>query len=162
MAEDKTRECGADVAAFIEVVPDPRRREDAKALCAIIERATGEPAKMWGPSIVGFGRYRYRYESGREGEAAAVGFSPRAKELVLYLAARSERTPDLLARLGKHSEGKACVYLKRLGDVDEAVLAELVRDSCQAVFERYPQDSGASSKAGGGSTKARDGLGRLG
>jgi hypothetical protein len=102
-------------------------------------RATGEPPKMWGSSIVGFGRYHYRYDSGREGDAGAVGFSPRAKELVLYLAAHSERAPDLLARLGKHKEGKCCVYVKSLADVDEAVLEELLADSYRAVFERYPQ-----------------------
>ena len=139
MAENKTRSTGADVAAFIDTVPDARRREDARALCAIMERTTGQPPAMWGPSIVGFGRYRYRYESGREGEAPAVGFSPRAKELVLYLMAHSERTPALLDRLGRHKEGKSCVYLKRLADSDEAVLGELIADSYRAVLDRYPQ-----------------------
>jgi hypothetical protein len=139
MAENKTRETDEDVAAFLDRVPDPKRREDAKALCAIMARATGEPPKMWGPSMVGFGRYHYRYESGREGDAGAVGFAPRARELVLYLTAHSERAPDLLARLGTHKEGKCCVYVKRLADLDEQVLEELVADSYRAVFERYPQ-----------------------
>lgn len=139
MGENKTKPTGADVGAFLDAVADPGRREDAKALAALMERATGEPPAMWGPSIVGFGRYRYRYESGREGEAAPVGFSPRAKELVLYLAAHSERTPDLLARLGRHREGKCCVYVKRLADADEGVLEALVADSYRAVRERYPE-----------------------
>ena len=139
MAGNKTQETDKDVGAFLSSVPDARRREDARALAALMERATGEPAHMWGSSIIGFGRYRYRYESGREGEAAPVGFSPRAKELVLYLAAHSERTPELLARLGKHKEGKSCVYVKSLGDVDQAVLAELVADAYRAVKERYPE-----------------------
>jgi hypothetical protein len=138
MGENKTKATGEGVAAFIERVPDETRRADARALCAIMERATGEQPAMWGPSIVGFGRYHYRYESGREGEAAAVGFSPRAKELVLYLVAHSERTADLLARLGKHREGKCCVYVKRLADVDQAVLEALVVDAYQAVKARYP------------------------
>ncbi|HYJ31026.1 MAG TPA: DUF1801 domain-containing protein [Allosphingosinicella sp.] len=139
MAENKTKATAEDVASFIELVPDENRRADARALCAIMERATGEPARMWGTSIVGFGRYRYRYDSGREGEGAPVGFSPRTKELVLYLAVHSERTPALLARLGKHKEGKSCVYVKRLADLDEAVLEELIADTCKAVFERYPR-----------------------
>jgi hypothetical protein len=139
MAENKTRATGADVGAFVDSVPDPQRREDARALCAVMERATGEPPRMWGPSIVGFGRYRYRYESGREGEAPPVGFSPRARELVLYLAAHSERTEALLARLGRHKGGKSCIYVKRLADLDEAVLEDLVADSYKAAHERYPQ-----------------------
>ena len=93
---------------------------------------------MWGPSIIGFGRYRYRYDSGREGEAGTAGFAPRARELVVYLPAHSERTEGLLARLGKHKAGKCCVYIKRLADVDQAVLGELILDSHHAVKARYP------------------------
>src|SRR5688572_18677801 len=85
MAENKTKPTGADVGAFLDAVPDPKRRADAKEVCAMMERLSGEPPKMWGPSIVGFGRYRYQYESGHKGEAARIGFSPRARELVLYL-----------------------------------------------------------------------------
>lgn len=138
MAENKTKATGGDVSAFLGSVPDPKRREDARALCAIMERATGEPPVLWGPNIIGFGRYHYRYESGREGDAARVGFSPRGRELVLYLVAHSERTPDLLARLGKHREGKCCVYVKRLADLDEAVLTDLVADAYRTVKARYP------------------------
>jgi hypothetical protein len=138
MAENKTRATDTDVAAFLNAVADAQRRDDGRALCAVLERVTGEPPRMWGPSIVGFGRYRYRYESGREGEAAPVDFSPRAREIVLYLAAHSERTEALLARLGRHKAGTSCIYVKRLADLDQAVLEELVADSVRAVKERYP------------------------
>lgn len=138
MGENKTRETSEDVSAFIDRVEDPKRREDARELCAVMGRATGEPPKMWGPSIVGFGTYHYKYESGREGDWSAVGFSPRAKELVLYLSAHSERTEGLLKRLGKHKTGKSCIYVKSLADIDEAVLADLVADSYRAISERYP------------------------
>ena len=139
MAKSKTTWTGNSVAAFIDAVPNPTRRADAKALCALIERTVGEPPRMWGPSIIGFGRYHSRYASGREGDAGAAGFSPRAKELVVYLPAHSERTEELLGRLGKHRIGKCCVYINRLADVDEPVLAELVADSYRAVKERYPE-----------------------
>jgi hypothetical protein len=138
MAENKTSWTGEPVAAFLDSVPDPKRRADGKALCALFERATGQPPEMFGPTIVGFGRYRYRYDSGREGEACATGFSPRARELVLYVNGESERTPGLLRRLGKHRAGKCCVYIKTLEDVDPAVLGELIADSYRAVKERYP------------------------
>ena len=138
MAANTTQVTDADVEALIDRVADPVRREDARALCALIAGAVGEPPAMWGSAIVGFGRYRYRYESGREGEAAAAGFSPRAKELVVYLAAHSDRTEALLARLGRHKAGKSCVYIRSLSDVDETVLASLVADSYAAVKARYP------------------------
>ena len=138
MAENKTTWSDQSVDAFIAAVPDEKRRADARALCALIERTVGDPPRMWGPSIIGFGRYRYRYDSGREGEAGAAGFSPRAKELVVYLPAHSERTAGLFERLGKHKAGKSCVYIKTLEDVDQAVLGELIADSYRAVKERYP------------------------
>jgi hypothetical protein len=137
VAENKLRETGEDVSAFIASIADEGKRADAQALVAMMERVTGEPARMWG-SIVGFGRYRYRYESGREGEAGVAGFSPRAKELVVYLPADAVDKDALLARLGKHKAGKSCLYLKRLADVDEAVLEELVRQSAAAIKARYP------------------------
>ena len=138
MAENKTTWSDQSVEAFIAAVPDEKRRADARALCVLIERTIGDTPRMWGPSIIGFGRYRYRYDSGREGEAGAPGFSPRARELVVYLPAHSERTAGLLERLGKHKAGKSCVYIKKLDDVDQAVLAELIADSYRAVKERYP------------------------
>ena len=138
MAENKTKPTGADVAGFLEALPDEGRREDAKAICAMMERAIGEPPRMWGPSIVGFGLYRYRYPSGREGEAGVAGFSPRARELVVYLPADPPDRDELLARLGKHKAGKCCIYIKRLADVDMPVLERLVVDSAHAIKQRYP------------------------
>jgi hypothetical protein len=123
----KTQPTGADVEAFLDAVPDERRRADARTLCALLADATGEPPVLWGATIVGFGSYHYRYESGHEGTSALVGFSPRKPHLVLYLAGGFEdRHARLLARLGPHKTGKGCLYLKRLDDVDLDVLRELV------------------------------------
>ncbi len=138
MAENKTTWTGASVGAFLDAVPDPKRREDGKALCALFEQVLGEPPEMFGPTIVGFGRYHYRYASGREGDACATGFSPRAKELVVYVNDDSQRTQDLLQKLGKHKAGRCCVYIRKLEDVDQAVLAELVAESYRTVKARYP------------------------
>ncbi len=113
--------------AFIAAVPADERRDDARELCRLFAEWTGEPATMWGSSIVGFGSYHYRYDSGHEGTAALVGFSPRKANLVLYLVGGVEdRYPKLLERLGPHKRGKGCLYLKRLDDVDREVLRELI------------------------------------
>jgi Domain of unknown function (DU1801) len=126
-ASQKTGPTSQDPEAFIAAVPDEARREDARRLCALLADWTGEPAVMWGTSIVGFGSYRYRYESGHGGTAALVGFSPRKANLVLYLVGGvDDRYPKLLERLGPHKSGKGCLYLKRLDDVDREVLRELV------------------------------------
>jgi hypothetical protein len=126
MAELKTKPTGAAVDAFLDAVPDPQRRADGKALRKMFERVSGEPAAMWGPSIIGFGEYHYRYASGHEGDTCRIGFSPRAKELVLYIGATNPDGADLLARLGKHRTGKGCLYVKRLSDVDEDVLEQMI------------------------------------
>ena len=126
MAEIKTKPTGVSVDAFLDGVAHPVRRADGKALRALMERATGEPAVMWGPSIVGFGTYHYRYESGHEADMCRVGFSPRSANLVLYVGGFPEYDA-LLAKLGKHKRSKACLYLNRLADVDEAVLEEIAR-----------------------------------
>jgi hypothetical protein len=136
MAENKTRETGDDVGAFLAALPEPARREDAKALCALMARATGEPPRMWG-SIVGFGRYHYRYESGREGDTMVSGFAVRAKELVLYLGVGAGGFDELLAGLGKHRLGKGCLYVKALADVDAAVLERLVARAHAATRARH-------------------------
>ena len=136
--ELKTRATGVDVDAFLDGVADPGRREDAKKLRATMERISGYPAKMWGPSIVGFGRYHYRYDSGHEGEMARIGFSPRAKELVLYLIGGFPRHQALMDRLGKYRNGKSCLYVKRLSDVDEAVLESLIAEGLDYMREKYP------------------------
>jgi hypothetical protein len=126
MAENKTKPTAVSVDDFLAAVPDPQRRADGKALREMFERISGEAAAMWGPSIVGFGAYHYRYQSGREGDACRIGFSPRAKELVLYIGATDPDVADLLPRLGKHKTGKGCLYLKRLDDVDQAVLEAMI------------------------------------
>jgi len=108
-------------------VPDERRRADAVAVCKLMAEVTGEPAQMWGASIVGFGTYHYRYDSGHEGDAPLVGFSPRKTQLVIYLVGGyEERYQAALARLGPHKTGKGCLYLKRLADVDRDALRELI------------------------------------
>ena len=135
----KTRETEVGVDEFIEAVPDAQRREDARKLRAMMERISGYPAAMWGPTIVGFGRYHYRYESGHEGEMARIGFSPRAKELVLYLIGGFPRHQALMDRLGKYRTGKSCLYVKRLSDVDESVLEALIAEGLEYMREKYPE-----------------------
>ncbi len=126
MAEIKTKPTDVSVDAFLDGVEHPVRRADGKAVRAMMERVTGEPAMMWGPSIVGFGRYHYRYASGHEGDMCRVGFSPRSANLVLYVGGFPEYEA-LLAKLGKHKSSKACLYLNKLADVDPAVLEEIAR-----------------------------------
>lgn len=121
-----------EVEDFLAAVPDERRREDARRLAALMQEITGEPPAMWPSGIVGFGRYHYRYASGHEGDAALVGFSPRKTSLVVYLLGGFEdRYAQLVARLGPHKAGKGCLYLKRLGDVDEKTLRELIDRSAK-------------------------------
>lgn len=131
MAANKTVETGADVATFVASVTDTRQRADAALLIEMLARVSGEPPKMWGPSIVGFGVHRYRYRSGREREICRVGFSPRKGKTVLY-GLGLQANADLLARLGKHATGKGCLYLNRLADIDLAALEELVVTSLLA------------------------------
>lgn len=114
MAELKTKPSDGDVDAFLDAVPDERRRHDAKAVCALMSDVSGEEPRMWGTAMVGFGRYSYTYASGRSGEWFAVGFSPRKASLVVYLMDGYEQRSGMLSRLGKHSVGKACLYVKRL------------------------------------------------
>jgi len=125
MAETKTKPTDVSVDAFLDGVAKPVRRADGKALRAMMERVTGEPAVMWGPSIVGFGSYHYRYASGHEGDAPRIGYSPRSANLVLYVGGFPEYQA-LLAKLGKHKSSKACLYLNKLADVDLSVLEEIV------------------------------------
>jgi len=129
MAENKTRANDVSVDDFLAKVQSEQRRKDGRAVRDMMERITGEPAKMWGPSIIGFGTLHYRYESGREGDICRIGFSPRKPQLVFYLAASLPGRDALLARLGKHSTGKGCLYIKTLADVDQPVLEELIAES---------------------------------
>lgn len=129
--EAKTTPTEVSVDEFLAAVPNDARRADAIRLRELMEEISGEPAVMWGPSIIGFGRYHYRYATGHEGDAGAVGFSPRAANLVLYVVGGYEGHEELLARLGKHRIGKGCLYIKRLSDVDESALRELIRLSLE-------------------------------
>ncbi len=139
MAETKTKPTQMRVADFIDAAPDAVRREDAKTLLALMTRISDEEPVMWGPSIIGFGSYHYRYESGHEGDACRLGFSPRKAELVLYVLNGSPEQEAQLARLGKHKTGKACLYIRKLADVDIAVLEEIVRGALASMDARYPR-----------------------
>ena len=129
MAELKTKKHDGDVDAFLAGIEDDAKRDDARELRQIMADVTGDEGAMWGDSIVGFGSYHYRYASGREGDWFEVGFSPRKRNLTLYLMTGFEDSDGLLTRLGKHSTGKACLYVNRLSDVDRDVLRQLVQAS---------------------------------
>lgn len=140
MAELKTQPHAGDVDAFLNAIEDERRREDARAIRRLMADVTGEKAHMWGSSIVGFGRYHYRYASGREGDWFKVGFSPRKQNLALYLMSGFDGYGDLLEGLGKHTTGKACLYVKRLDDIDTDVLARLIEKSLEHIESTYPDE----------------------
>ena len=139
MAENKTKQTEADVGAFLDSVPDPKRRADGREVCAMMERLSGHAPAMWGPTIVGFGRYRYKYESGRGGEMCRIGFSPRGRELVLYVSGDYSRHQALMDRLGRHRTGKSCLYIRSLEDVDRGVLEQLIADGLAHMQEKYPE-----------------------
>jgi Domain of unknown function (DU1801) len=132
-SEAKTKPSNASVADFIAAVVDETRRADCQTLIKLMEKASGEKARLWGSNIVGFGAYRYEYASGRTGDWPLIGFSPRKSDLTLYIMPGFERYQDLLARLGKHKTGKSCLYLKRLADTDPAVLKALITDAVAAM-----------------------------
>lgn len=136
MATNKTTEGTEDPEAFLASIEDAHRRADAQALCAMMARATGEAPRMWG-KIIGFGRYHYRYDSGREGDWMLSGFAVRAKELVLYLGLGAGGLDDLLARLGKHKTGKGCLYVKAFADIDLTVLEQLISSARAASAARH-------------------------
>lgn len=129
MAELKTKATNESVTDFLNKVTDKGRRDDCFAVLEIMKDVTGEEPKMWGSSIVGFGRYHYKYESGREGEWMITGFSPRKGDLTLYIMPGLGAFPDLMKRLGKFKTGKSCLYIKKLKDVDPGVLRQLVKQS---------------------------------
>jgi hypothetical protein len=132
MAENKTKPTQLSVTAFIDAITDPARRADAEVLVKLMQSAAGEKPKMCGPSIIGFGNYHYKYESGREGDAPLVGFSPRKAATVLYGVTAFSDSDALLAKLGKHTTGKGCLYIKKLADVDDQVLKTMIRKSLTA------------------------------
>lgn len=137
MAELKTQENDASVEAFLASVDHDKRREDSFAMLALMKEVTGEEPRMWGTSIVGFGHYHYKYKSGREGEWFLTGFSPRKQNLTLYIMSGFDDYDALLARLGKYKTGKSCLYVKRLDDVDEGVLQQLIDESVQHMRNIY-------------------------
>lgn len=132
MAENKTKETEASVEDFLARVDIPQRVADARVLITLMTQVSGEPPKLWGPSIIGFGTHHYVYESGREGDTPRIAFSPRKAELVLYVGASNPDVAALLPGLGKHKTGKGCLYIKKLSDVDAGALGEVVR----AAWER--------------------------
>jgi hypothetical protein len=133
MAELKTKPTQASVDSFVESIADPKRRQDCLAVVELMKKATGSEPKMWGTSIVGFGDFHYRYESGREGDFFVMGFSPRKDALTLYLCAGIEPFREILQRLGKHKEGKGCLYIKSLDDVDTTALAALLKKAAASL-----------------------------
>lgn len=137
-SENKTVPQPAEPAAFLAAVADASQREDALWLNELMTRLSGEPPVMWGPSIVGYGRYHYRYDSGREGDMCRIGFSPRKGQTVVYLVDGFEERQDLLAALGPHKIGKSCLYIKSLNKVDRGVLETLVANSLTEMARRYP------------------------
>jgi hypothetical protein len=138
MAENKTKPTTISPATFIARVDDERRRKDCRELIAMMRDVTGQPPKMWGPGIVGFDQYHYKYDSGREGDILLTGFSPRKQALVLYLGP-SLANKRLMTKLGKHKVGGGCLHLKSLEDVDRGVLRMLVEESVATLRKRYPR-----------------------
>lgn len=136
-AENKTQVTEVDPVDFVSAVEHPTRRADGELLLEMMQRVTGHVPKMWGPSIIGFGRYRYRYESGREGEFMLTGFSPRKANLVVYILPGYDDISEQLDRLGKHRVGKSCLYINKLADVDMDVLEEIVADSVSRMRTNY-------------------------
>jgi hypothetical protein len=132
MADNKTKPTKFSVAAFLDAITDPVRRSDAKALIKLMQNAAGEKPRMWGPSIIGFGSSHYKYESGREGDAPVIALSPRKAATVLYGVTGFAEASALLAKLGKHSSGKGCLYIKKLADVDQHILETLIVKSLAA------------------------------
>lgn len=139
MPVQKTKPTKVSVESHIAAIANEEQRNDAERLVALMRKVTRQEPRMWGPSIVGFGRYHYKYASGHEGDSALAGFAARGRDLVVYIAESFEGRDDLLARLGEHKTGKVCVYIRRLADVDMRVLEKLVARSVADTKSRYPQ-----------------------
>lgn len=137
MPENKTKPTEASVTDYVAAV-DARRRDDVDTILAMMERASGEKPTMWGPSMVGFGRYTYRYESGRTGESFLVGMAARKSDLTIYVSPGFDGYEALLGRLGPHKTGKSCLYIKRLSEIDQGALEELIVSAIAAMRARYP------------------------
>ena len=137
MAENKTVPTNLSVDAYLDAIEDPGRREDCKVINELMKKITGKEPKMWGASIVGFGKYHYKYDSGREGDMLTAGFSNRKQAITIYIMGGFKRYEELLANIGKYKTGKACFYIKRLSDIDINILSELISGSLEAVAEKY-------------------------
>lgn len=137
MADQKTKPTGVRVEDFIESVESETRRTDAYHLLRMMKSITGEPPVMWGPSMIGFGSYHYKYASGHEGDSFITGFSPRKASLVVYIIPGFDQYKDYLARLGPHKTGSSCLYIKRLADIDTSILEELIRESYRYAKKTY-------------------------
>lgn len=135
---NKTLQTDASVETFLAMVEPAEKRADARAVCRLMAKVSGQPAKMWGPAIVGFGSYHYRYDSGREGDAPRVGFSPRKAALTLYIMS-GHQDAALMARLGKYKTGKACLYLNKLSDVDQDALEQVIAGCLDHMAKAYPE-----------------------
>ena len=137
MAENKTQPTGASVKDYLAARGSDQQRADCRELMALLEKVTQQSPKMWGPSIVGYGSYRYTYESGRTGEAPLAGFAIRGRELVVYLMTEGSQQKALLSKLGKHRVGKSCLYFRQLADLDKAVLEQVIAGSVADMMRRY-------------------------
>ncbi len=153
MYELKTKETDNSVIEFIEMVENPKKREDAYILLDIFAQTTGYPGKLWGNSIIGFGSYHYKYASGHEGDAPLVGFSPMKGKTSLYFAVGDTKREALLQELGKHTTGKACVYINKVADIRVEVLKELIVQSVGFLKETYPDGIGGAAAADGGAAE---------
>ncbi len=137
MAVNKTQKTRASVSEFVKSIENPQMRADAKKLASMMRRVTGKRAKMWGSSIVGYGTYHYKYDSGREGDFMLTGYSPRKQALTVYIMPGFSKFEPLMKKLGKYKTGKSCLYIKRLADVDEQVLEELIDRSVKHMRQKY-------------------------
>ena len=140
MAKNKTAETSINVTEFINTVKDEVKRKDSFALIEIIKKQTGFDPKMWGPSIVGFGSYHYKYDSGHEGDSPLVGFSPRTSALTLYLSGHFESREELLEKLGKYKSSKGCIYIKKLEDINIEVLQTMITNHIRHIKKLYPRN----------------------
>jgi hypothetical protein len=138
MPENKTQATSVSVEDYIAAITDDLKRKDAQTLLDLLKKITGEVPVLWGSSIIGFGRYHYKYESGLEGDSAIISFSPRKRELVIYIMSGFENFQALLAKLGKHKTGQSCLYVKRLSDISIKVLTELMTESVKLMRSKYP------------------------
>ena len=138
MAKNKTTETESSVIDFIKTIDDENKRNDAFELLKIMEEVTGFEPKMWGPSIIGFGSYHYKYDSGHEGDAPLAGFSPRKAAMTVYFYLPEEKREEFLSKLGKHTSSKACIYIKKLADIDIEILKKIVLLSMEYTLKLYP------------------------